>query len=380
MGAAAGGGTTRNGGGAAPAAAAAADSARPPGGGGSAAAPAAPLPVAVADAAHSARRRSRRVRGAAARERRAGRVDLCAAVRALLAATGRGLWRVPRHAAVRVARACLPRATRGVVVADTDGGRPPPAAYGVNCAGAKTADRAAADAYAASLGGLAARVRAATHTRRVYRAPPPAGAVYTLSRGRSHEACGNGMTARAVAAHRAAAVERIAQLRHAAGVQTPEQVTEHASICVCDSEAVRVASRAWLVARRRPLYDNLWGAAGTRGRREARLNAVLQRGRFAAQVARELTRGGQGNTHARYILDYYPDTSLFLEDHDYLYHDLVQRVRLCLYSQPSQYSIIIESSENEGIRLYQNQKQRKGARRHAAAPFPRLRHLSVSGS
>lgn len=99
------------------------------------------------------------------------------------------------------------------------------------------------------------------------------------------------MTVRAVAAHRAVAVKRIAQLGAAAGVQTPEPLTGHASICVGDSEAVRVASRALLVARRQPLYDDLSGAAGTRGRLAARLNAVLQRGRFAAQVARELTGG-----------------------------------------------------------------------------------------
>ena len=288
---AAGGGTARDGTAAAPAAAAAADSARPPGGGGSAPATAPPGAVAGADAAHRGRRRLRSVRGAARRARRAGRVDLCAAVRALLAATGRGRWRVPRHAAVRVARSCLPQCTRGMVVADTDGGRPPPEAYGVDRAGAMAADRAAAGAYAAALGGLAARVRVATHASRGYHAPPPAGAVYTLSRGRYHEAGGNGMTTRAVAAHRAAAVERIAQLGDAAGVRTPEQVTEHASICVADSEAVRVASRAWLIARRKPLYSDLWGASGTRGRRAARLNAVLQRGRFAAQVARELTGG-----------------------------------------------------------------------------------------
>lgn len=69
------------------------------------------------------------------------------------------------------------------------------------------------------------------------------------------------------------------------------RVTEHASTCVGDLEAVRVSSRAWLVARRQPHYKDLCGAAGTRGRRAARLNAKLQRGRFAAQVARELTGG-----------------------------------------------------------------------------------------
>ncbi|KAK1857375.1 hypothetical protein I4F81_012934 [Pyropia yezoensis] len=76
-----------------------------------------------------------------------------------------------------------------------------------------------------------------------------------------------------------------------AGVRTPEQVTEHASISVADPEAVRVASRAWLAARTQALYGDLWGAEGTRGLRTARLHAVLQRGRFAAQVARELTGG-----------------------------------------------------------------------------------------
>lgn len=123
----------------------------------------------------------------------------------------------------------------------TDGGRPPPEAYGVDRAGAMAADRAAADAHTATLGGMATRVRAATRASRGYHAPPPARAVYTLSRGRYHEASGNGMAARVVAAHRAAAVERIAQQGDAAGVWTGDRAR-------VDLRG-RLGSRARVVAR-----------------------------------------------------------------------------------------------------------------------------------
>lgn len=72
-----------------------------------------------------------------------------------------------------MARASLPRSTRGAVVAEVDGGRQPAEAYGVDRAGAMAANRAADHAYAAALGGLAARVRVATHASRGYHAPPP---------------------------------------------------------------------------------------------------------------------------------------------------------------------------------------------------------------
>lgn len=271
-----------------------ADRKRPRGGAAAAGSTDALPPPAAAAAVmppRSGRRCVRRVRGAARRLRRTARVDLCKALRELLAATGRGRWRVPRHAAVRVALACLPRATRGMAVADVDDGRPLAEAYLTDRAAAVTADRAAAGTYAGALRALAARVRAATRASRGWRAPPPPGAVYSLSRGRYHEESGNGMTTRAVADHRAAAVARIAELGDAAGVRTPEQVTERATLCVGDAEAVRVASREWLAARCKPVYEAVWGSAATRGLREARLYGVLQRGRFAARVARELTGG-----------------------------------------------------------------------------------------
>lgn len=152
-------------------------------------------------------------------------------------------------------------------------------------------DRVAADTCAAALRLLAARVRSATLASRGHCGPPPVGSVYTLSRGRGQGAGGHGMTARAAAVHRAAAVARIADLGHTAGVLTPEQVTEHLSISVADAEAVRAASLTWLDTRQKPLYRDVWGVAGTCVRRTARVHAMLQRGRFEVQVARELTGG-----------------------------------------------------------------------------------------
>lgn len=140
-------------------------------------------------------------------------------------------------------------------------------------------DRRAASAFAAGLGKLAALGRAARRASRWWNDPPPQSASFVLFRGRCHEACGNGMTQRAAADHRAATIACLAALGEAARVRTPEDVTARASICVGDAEVARSASRTWLLARRRPQYEELWGAARTQGRRAAGLHAALQRGR-----------------------------------------------------------------------------------------------------
>lgn len=175
--------------------------------------------MAVADEARRARRGLRRKRGSARGARQASRVNMCASARAMLAATDRGRWRVPRHAAVRVARAYWPRWMRNTVVVDVAGGRLTSEVCGVDCAGAMAADRAAADAYVEAIGHLTACVRAATQESRGYHALLPAGAVFARSRGRYHEAERIAMTGSAVAALCAAAVARIAQLCDSLGVR-----------------------------------------------------------------------------------------------------------------------------------------------------------------
>lgn len=238
----------------------------------------------------SACRSHRRGRGPAATLRRGARRELHAAVRRLLTVTGNGRWQVPRHSSVDIALACLPMAANGWHRPHVSDGRPDNAAHAASKTEAAAQDVAAAGAFASALQNLTRRVADAVRSTRGRRRAPPDGAVYTLSRGRYAEAAGNGMTARAAAAHRALAVQRLADHQPPSRT-TPETLAAHDTIRTANPVAVLAASRQWMDSRRQELYKTVWGAAATAGVRKARVHQVIQRRKMAAAVARELTGG-----------------------------------------------------------------------------------------
>ncbi|KAK1860188.1 hypothetical protein I4F81_002777 [Pyropia yezoensis] len=181
---------------------------------------------------------ARTVRGPAASLRRCAMRQLQAAAQCLVAATGNGRWRVPRHAAVNVALGCLRRAAAGWVGPRVADGRPDGAAYAASKTAAVAQDVATAGAFAAALDGL---------TGLSALQPPP--------------------------------------------VTTPEAVAAHETVRTGDAAAVLAASRQWMESRRQPRYRAVWGDAATACQRKARVHQVIQRRRLGEAVARELTGG-----------------------------------------------------------------------------------------
>ncbi|KAK1857496.1 hypothetical protein I4F81_000113 [Pyropia yezoensis] len=215
---------------------------------------------------------------------------LQAAAQCLVAATGNGRWQMPRHAAVNVALGCLRRAAAGWVRPLVGDGRPDGAAYAASKTAAVAQDVATAGAFASALDGLTVRVPHAVRATRAWHAPPPAGAVYTPTKGRYTEAAGNGMTSRAATAHRREAAQGLSALRPPPAT-TPESVAAHETVRTGDAAAVLASSRQWMESRRQSRYRVAWGDAATAGQRKARVHQVIQRRRLDEAVARELTGG-----------------------------------------------------------------------------------------
>ena len=195
-------------------------------------------------------------RGPVAAGRREGRTKLAAAVRRVLGRTRLCRWTVPRHETEAVAA----RLTA------FDGG---------------------------CWQGLLARVQALPKRKGRRRLAPISGMRYKVSAAHFREASGGNFRARAWKRWRARAGETAAGRTGTDADALPpvDEAAAHDTMRTGDREAHLQATRQWVALRETAAYRARFGADATRGVRSAHLHQIIQRGRFAAAVARDLTGG-----------------------------------------------------------------------------------------
>lgn len=202
-------------------------------------------------------RSHRRVRrGPNATHRRAGRTKLAAAVRRVLRRTRLHRWTVPRHEAEAVARRVVTHA-------------------------------------ASSSSALLERVEALPRRKDRRCLAPMPGIRYKVSAAQVREASGGSFKARAWKLWRQRA-EAASAARAGSDTEVPPPVDEaaaHGTMRTGDREQHLRATREWAALRETAAYVERFGAEATRGLRAAALHQTIQRGRFAAATARDLTGG-----------------------------------------------------------------------------------------
>ncbi|KAK1859937.1 hypothetical protein I4F81_002529 [Pyropia yezoensis] len=220
-------------------------------------------------------------RGPQASIRRARRTQLATSVRRVLRRTRLSRWTVPRHEAEKVARWLVDRT----------------AAAG-NSASGTTPDAPLLD-----------RVDALPRRKGCRRLAPVPGLRYSLSAAHFREASGGNFLARAwkqwrarsgTAAGPVAVAVAVAGLVAAAAgdgggvaghLPPVDLAAAHGTMRTGDDSKHLHATLEWAARRDTAAYGQRFGAQATRHLQAARVRKAIQRGRFAASVARDLTGG-----------------------------------------------------------------------------------------